>query len=607
MIDFSRLRLFAFSALAALAVALSGCTNPLWHTHEKAPGGVPLTGRFDLAIVDDAPYARPPADSPLWQKAFIGPEGLEGDLDITEGVGWAVIEFDVEDPARYPLPALLVTYPPDAEEYYLNGTLVGKAGRISKYYEAVPSGPRYLEFTNSALKKGHNELAIKVLFAGQNIRDFDGPIYLGSEIDMNLAWDPPYLKAVTTEAVFLSFYITALILFAFIFTKNTDQTEYLLFIVFLTLRIMHLAAQSHFIIDNGLTQDWFVVVRRAVFPLLSATMLLLIAAFSRAGLQKLDWLFLAGCAGFSVAELFTPPLAALGLFSLPYKVFMFVLAVYFLLLSIRMVVSKKDEAWPLMIGVIAYSIGSRFDLLLGTEYRNYAITAFSLCMFYALASRHARLNARLNQLSNKLLDAHEEERHRLARDIHDGVGQSVLGLKLKLQMLGEKTRREPGSVDAEAFLELAADTSTILDEVRRTARDLRPAFVENVPLADALEWYAESALKDSRIDFYFHRSELELLDPPLRVKDNIYRIFQEILANALKHSGASRIDVTLFMRGKVLTLLATDNGVGFVRSRSPAGLGLMTMGERAELLGGVCTVESNVGHGTTVSVEVPLP
>ncbi|TLN19756.1 sensor histidine kinase, partial [bacterium] len=315
--------------------------------------------------------------------------------------------------------------------------------------------------------------------------------------------------------------------------------------------------------------------------------------------SSLAWLFIA-------IDLFLPPILVLIHFSTARTIFKVLIGIYYIYMAARSIAKKNQDAWTVLLGVVLYVTGSRLDMLVGIPVRDYGVSAFALCMLFALTSRHARLRNRFVEISGKLLDAHEEERRRLARDIHDGIGQSLLGLKLRLQMLASKVKS--GFAPApETFESLVGSADSIIEEVRRTSMDLRPSFIENISLADAIKWYTETFAGKGSFEIFFHEGKDPVPEPVPRIKDNLYRIFQEIISNAVKHSLATRVDISLYYDGKTLTLIAMDNGVGFlVDENRSGGIGLKTMRERAALIGGKCRIESSPGTGTTVRVEVPL-
>ncbi|HEY5995571.1 MAG TPA: sensor histidine kinase, partial [Candidatus Deferrimicrobiaceae bacterium] len=319
------------------------------------------------------------------------------------------------------------------------------------------------------------------------------------------------------------------------------------------------------------------------------------------------WLFVAASAVFILLNALLTPLTALSTLAGPRQVYLALVGIYYVAVSAANVVRRREDSVTILVGILAYAIGSRIELFWGLQFRDYSMGIFTLCMLFALVSRHARMQNRLIRLSSSLLDAHEEERRRIARDIHDSVGQSLLALKLRLQMLSSKGSSPgetlpPGTLDG-----LVKEASGIIEEVRRTSMDLRPAFIETMSLVEAIGWYAGAFMERSGIELNVLGGEHAFPDPPPRTRDNLYRALQEILTNARKHSRATRIDVSLFRSGPKLILEVTDNGRGIdLAGDRKQGIGLDTIRERAELLGGTCRVRGAPGRGTTITLEVPL-
>ena len=197
--------------------------------------------------------------------------------------------------------------------------------------------------------------------------------------------------------------------------------------------------------------------------------------------------------------------------------------------------------------------------------------------------------------------AQEEERRRLSRDLHDGPAQRLAMLVRSLE----------GADSGDSGNALHWEASAILDEVRRVARDQRPSLLDDLGIVAALEWLVAEANKqvDAVLELAVE-GEPRRLPPEIEVA--LYRIAQEAVRNAERHSGASLVDVAVDFSGESVTLSVADNGRGFPASSATGGflesgrLGLMGMHERAELVGGWLRIESAVGAGTTVTAQIPL-
>lgn len=182
----------------------------------------------------------------------------------------------------------------------------------------------------------------------------------------------------------------------------------------------------------------------------------------------------------------------------------------------------------------------------------------------------------------------------------------MLAIKLNLQMMEEKVKKGI-PIGRESLQELILEISNSIEEIRQVAMDLRPSILEHIDLISALEWYGKKFQAKSGIQVKIYAEGP--IETSLMVKDNLYRIYQEALSNILKHAKASLVETTLQVRGKILSLKITDDGKGFEVTRLPGthqGLGLSTIQERTELLGGIFKVMSSKGKGTMLYLEIPF-
>ncbi|MCP4750665.1 MAG: AAA family ATPase [Proteobacteria bacterium] len=229
----------------------------------------------------------------------------------------------------------------------------------------------------------------------------------------------------------------------------------------------------------------------------------------------------------------------------------------------------------------------------------------SLSSQMAISIENARMYREVRELSGRILSAQEAERKRLARELHDGLGQSLLAVKLNLQMMEAKSARKAPKSDL--FSETISELSNSIEELRNIAMDLRPTFLEDAGFDAILAWYGKKFQERTGIEIAIEAETVAHIQP--RTKDNLYRIFQEALNNAFKHSGADKVNVSLKKHEQTLVLEMTDNGRGFDIGRkmeAPNGIGLSTMKERTELLGGVFGIDTSEDAGTTIKVEVSL-
>ncbi len=211
-----------------------------------------------------------------------------------------------------------------------------------------------------------------------------------------------------------------------------------------------------------------------------------------------------------------------------------------------------------------------------------------------------RLEAERRRAGSAALAAQEEERARVARDLHDEVNQSLTGLLLRLEAAREAA---PPEMEAELAATKAL-ANQAMRELLSLARQLRPTALDDLGLGAALAGQVEQ-LAHGEIEAEF-RADGDLSDLGDDAQLVVYRVAQEALSNAARHSGAVHVEVSLRRRedGGV-ELLVADDGRGFAFDESEGGLGIAGMRERALLIGGELTIESRPDRGTTVRLTVP--
>jgi PAS domain S-box-containing protein len=221
---------------------------------------------------------------------------------------------------------------------------------------------------------------------------------------------------------------------------------------------------------------------------------------------------------------------------------------------------------------------------------------------------------RESEMMHRLVEAQEAERSRIARDLHDHLGQKMTGLRLRTEMLDDKTLND--GKRGEAINEVQTLAADIDRDIGFLSWELRPTELENLGLADALKSFVREWSKQYGIvaDFQANLGENENLDTRLShtVETNLYRIVQEGLNNVLKHAAAKNVSVLLQYRKTDVVLIIEDDGKGFDREveslsgPEPGRLGMVVMQERAALLGGTLEIDSHPGGGTTIFARIPI-
>jgi len=221
-----------------------------------------------------------------------------------------------------------------------------------------------------------------------------------------------------------------------------------------------------------------------------------------------------------------------------------------------------------------------------------------------------RAEEQLRHLSVRLMALQDQERRRIARDLHDTAGQTLSAIKMNLAMLRELTKRQPALI--ELVKDLDSLTNEALQEVRTSSYLLHPPLLDEAGFASAARWFVDGFSKRSGIVVTCTIPQ-QFERPPAHCELVLFRVLQESLTNVHRHSGASAASVLLVSDDSHLTLEVSDNGTGIPHDRlarlresaDHSGVGVSGMRERVRELGGELEIRSDP-HGTTVSVRVPL-
>jgi len=254
--------------------------------------------------------------------------------------------------------------------------------------------------------------------------------------------------------------------------------------------------------------------------------------------------------------------------------------------------------------------GSVLDVEIGLSYLRSGQETLGVAFVSDISKRKAderairRQREELRTLAGRLMTAQDDERRRIARDLHDDLSQKLAYLAMDLGKLANKPTSQEMLDSLRGLQRRAGDAA---ESVRHISHQLHPSILDDIGLEAALEQYCEEFEERSGIRTHF--SSREVPDSlPREVASSMYHIFQESLRNVSKHSEAETVFVTLEFTAGVLRLIVKDEGVGLAESRlkAGAGIGMIGMRERAHLVNGTVSIESQVGEGTEVTVAVPL-
>ncbi|QTC40464.1 sensor histidine kinase [Bacillus sp. V3] len=207
----------------------------------------------------------------------------------------------------------------------------------------------------------------------------------------------------------------------------------------------------------------------------------------------------------------------------------------------------------------------------------------------------------------QIIEAQEEERKRLSREIHDGPAQMMANVLMRSDLI-DRVYREKGSDEAiKEIRDLKKMVRSALYEVRRIIYDLRPMALDDLGLIPTLRKYL------STIEEYNHKTSIQFVNIgldirlPSKYEVALFRLIQECVQNALKHAESTHIQVKVEIKKDKITVVVKDNGKGFDKETQKTGsFGIMGMKERVDLLEGDITIDSKIGAGTVVLIQVPL-
>lgn len=213
-----------------------------------------------------------------------------------------------------------------------------------------------------------------------------------------------------------------------------------------------------------------------------------------------------------------------------------------------------------------------------------------------------QMEEQIKTLPQRIIQAQEEECNRIARDLHDDLGQSLATLKMMIQSVWLLEHKKKISKDQQKIVNYL---NAIIEKSRHLAMRLRPSALEVLGLTSALKTMFKEMSINNRLKIDFYQSGLD----QWRFKAesiNLFRIIQEAMSNILKHAAATRVQIKAVSTKTSLKITIHDNGRGFVFTGPSSGLGLTTMQERAKLLGGTIGIKSQPKRGTTILIKIPI-
>lgn len=239
----------------------------------------------------------------------------------------------------------------------------------------------------------------------------------------------------------------------------------------------------------------------------------------------------------------------------------------------------------------------------------FLLTTIVAPVFWVLLIRPLRQVAEFRtEMLARVLDAQESERRRIARDLHDEVGQTLTSLLIGYRTIGEAESLDAVRLQVE---ELRETTSALLDDIKRLARGLRPSVLDDLGLIPALERLTIDIQRLHDVETTLDTAGLSSSRLPSAIEVTVYRIVQEALNNVVKHAEAHKARIRIGLHTDDIEVVVEDDGRGFLKQpnrklAADGHFGVAGMTERATLLGGSLVVESKPGAGTLVRARLPL-
>jgi signal transduction histidine kinase len=248
--------------------------------------------------------------------------------------------------------------------------------------------------------------------------------------------------------------------------------------------------------------------------------------------------------------------------------------------------------------------GREMRLLLSIA-EKHAIAMVNAQLYNNLLQREKELEI----LSGARVHAQEDERRRIAREIHDGLGQMLTAIKFNLEILEDMI--SAGKEESDRIQDMKALLDDVMKEAREISYNLMPSVLEDFGLAPAVQLLSEQFSGRTGIKVHYHAHNItERLAAQTEI--SLYRIVQESLNNIAKHAEASEVNLQIIRHAGGVRLVIEDNGKGMskpaadVRMTDKGGMGLVSMRERANSLGGILTIDSMPKSGTLITVEIPI-
>lgn len=501
------------------------------------------------------------------------------------------------------------------DEVFLNGSRIGGSGTFGSHGIELPENfPRLYPLPEKSIRwDGPNVIDIRV------IRNFRGPAGL-----LTAAPEIGHLHELShrvrvlrfpfrlAEALLLGGIGFSAILMLFVLCHRYDDGVCPLFLLVSLFLAGGIIAESQFFHESGFRNATTVKLGWASFNLATPITLMFLSRF----LERPPGRFLRFILWSGVVLAFAPLLLPdLGLIAIAYfgcQLAMFVLVATF---TVRGLFAGTPGVLPLSLGLAGCAVLSTLAMLeIGGLLPGFipaiaqrSIPAFQGAVFlllhgllFAIAARFAHSAKTARELMHRALGVQDAERRRISRELHDGIGQDLQALRMRVHLADSQGRDAP---------QIESSISALINDVRKVSHDLYPGILGVLPVGTAIKEHLDE-MRD--IVPFAIECDIGFTRPlPDTFQAHLFRIVQEAMRNAIRHSSATTFSVSLRdVRGlfarPCVELEIRDDGTGFDPALAGSGLGLLTIRERAEALGGTATIRSRPGDGTCINVRIPV-
>lgn len=557
---------------------------------------------------DNLDWASPELDDSQWQRIEI-PSGWARRLDpmCRQRSGWYRLRFQLAKHQDRRRIAICVGVVSDACEVFVDGVKVGGSGSMYPHFDGVPNDPLVIDLPDSIVASADELLvAVRVhrsIYGGGIVR---GPIAIGDAAAIRDLAAGKLLIACVLEGFVLSLLLIPIV-FGVVSWYAGEEREYTFLALSAAATFVMLLLESRLFLSlvgfSSLRQNVYLVAASSLLPLFH----LFIAKLFYRPVGRKTIVGLTVCSIVIIAAIKAPATLSLGAWL--WLIELVFLGACWIAWTVQSMRQRRPDAGLICAGLsllLFFALAESFELFGSGEIMTLRFSALGVACFLVfqtlvLFRRYHRARRQLHQATAAILTAHEDERRRIGRDLHDGVTQSLMAIQLNLQML-----QAGGGQQSDGLSRTIDEVKSTSEEVRRLSHDLRPEVLEHLEMADAIESHASEVRRRTSIEIDVSADRSVSLSE--KMKDNLYRVFQECIQNAVKHAEATRVEVNFRLSDGFAVMEVSDDGRGLPDRETPGrrGVGLITIRERAQLLGGTAEFSGAPGGGTCIAIRVPI-